>query len=195
MRQQITRVLTVMLLTGALAACGLSPQQASPEPRLSGQLARVVQGQRVSVQVSDVRTSPVLGLRGGLYGDSNELSVPGQVFIPRLRAETEAGLRMRGFDVVPAGQTLAAFDLQVAGLTYSVAEGRTVLGEVQLSATYVVRLRKDGRHYEGSYTAKLKKKFVKPPTDAANDRLISMVMSDALQRVFADQGISDFLAR
>lgn len=195
MRHQIIKILSVMLVLGGLTACGLSPQQAKPEPRLSGQLAQVAQGQRVSVQVSDSRTSPVLGRRGGLYGDSNELSVPGRVFLPRLRAETEAGLRMRGFDIASADQAPAVFDLRVAELTYAVAEGRTVMSEVSLSATYVVRLRKEGRNYEGSYTAKLKKKFVKPPTDAANDRLISIVMSDALQRVFADQGITDFLTR
>lgn len=195
MLQRITGLLAMVALAAGLAACGLSPQQASPEPRLSGQLARVAQGQRVSVQISDQRSSPVLGLRGGLYGDSNALSVQGANFLPRLQAETEAGLRMRGFDIAPQGQAPAMFDLQVTGLTYAVAEGRTVMGEVQLTATYMVRLRKDDRHYEGSYTAKLKKKFVKPPTDAANDRLVSMVMSDALERVFADQGISQFLAR
>lgn len=195
MQYAISRALAAVAMLAVLAGCGLSPQLAKPEPRLSGQLAAVAQGQAVSVQVSDGRSSPVLGRRGGLYEDTNVLSVEGKSFLPRLQAETEAGLRMRGFNIVPQGQTPAAFELQVTGLTYAVAEGRTVMSEVQLSATYLVRLRKEGRNYEGSYTAKLKKKFVKPPTDKANDRLVSMVMSDALQRVFEDKGISDFLMR
>ncbi|TDQ38928.1 putative lipoprotein [Thiopseudomonas denitrificans] len=195
MQYRIMKLLAVLALASGLAACGLSPQQARPEPRLSGQLAKVAAGQRVSVHISDGRSSPVLGSRGGLYGDSNALSVEGRTFMPRLQAEVEAGLRMRGFDIQPQGQAPATFDLQVTGLTYAVTEGRTVMSDVQLTATYLVRLRKDGRNYEGSYTAKLKKKFVKPPTDKANDRLVSMVMSDALQRVFEDRGISDFLAR
>ena len=195
MHYALTKMLAVMALLGSLVACGLSPQQVAPEPRLSGRLAPVAQGQAVSVHISDARSSPVLGSRGGLYDGTNALSVEGRSFLPRLRAETEAGLRMRGFNILPQGQAPAVFDLQVTGLTYAVAEGRTVLGEVQLTATYLVRLRKDGRNYEGSYTAKLKKKFVKPPTDNANDRLVSMVMSDALQRVFDDAGISRFLAQ
>lgn len=195
MQYAISRALAAVAMLAVLAGCGLSPQLAKPEPRLSGQLAAVAQGQAVSVQVSDGRSNPVLGRRGGLYEDTNALSVEGSSFLPRLQAETEAGLRMRGFSIVPQSQAPAAFDLQVTGLTYAVAEGRTLMSEVQLSATYLVRLRKDGRNYEGSYTAKLKKKFVKPLTDKANDHLVSMAMSDALQRVFEDKGISDFLVR
>lgn len=195
MRYTISRVLAVMAMLAMLAGCGLSPQLASPEPRLSGQLTAVAQGQTVAVHVSDGRSSPVLGSRGGLYDGTNALSVEGRSFLPRLQAETEAGLRMRGFNIVPRGQAPAAFDLQVTGLTYTVADGRTLLSDVQLTATYLVRLRKDGRNYEGSYTAKLKKKFVKPPSDQTNDQLVSMVMSDALQRVFDDKDISDFLLR
>lgn len=195
MKQRVMQLLVLLALAAGLAACGLSPQQARPEPRLSGTLAPVAQGQQVSVHVSDGRSSPVLGNRGGLYGDSNPLTVEARTVLPRLQAETEAGLRMRGFNIVPQGQAPAMFDLQVTGLTYQVAEGRTVMSEVQLTATYLVRLSKEGRNYEGTYTAKMKKKFVKPPTDAANTRLVSMIMSDALQRVFQDQGISDFLAR
>lgn len=195
MQQRMTGFFVGLAMLAGLAGCGLSPQQAKPEPRLSGQLSQVAQGQRVSVTISDVRSSPVLGHRGGLYEDSNVLSVEDRAFLPRLRAETEAGLRMRGFDIAPQGQAPATFDLQVTGLTYQVLESRTVLGEVELSATYLIRLRKEGRNYEGSYTAKLAKKFVKPPTDNANNQLVSQVMSDALQRVFEDPGISEFLVR
>lgn len=196
MQYKITiRVFAVIALLAGMVGCGLSPQLATPEPRLSGQLAPVAQGQRVSVHVSDGRSSPVLGNRGGLYDGTNALSVEGRSFLPRLQAEAEAGLRMRGFSIVPQGQAPATFDLQVTGLTYAVADGRTVMSEVKLTATYQVRLRKEGRTYEGSYTAKLNKKFVKSPSDKANEQLVSMVMSDALQRVFADRGISDFLVR
>lgn len=132
MQYRIMKLLAVLALASGLAACGLSPQQARPEPRLSGQLAKVAAGQRVSVHISDGRSSPVLGSRGGLYGDSNALSVEGRTFMPRLQAEVEAGLRMRGFDIQPQGQAPATFDLQVTGLTYAVTEGRTVMSDVQL---------------------------------------------------------------
>jgi uncharacterized lipoprotein len=194
MQQWIMRGLALVMLAG-LTACGLSPQKAAPEPRLSGTLAQVAQGQKVSVSVRDTRSSPALGSRGGLYGDTNFLRVEGSSFVPRLQAETEAGLRMRGFDIVPQGQAPASFDLQVVGLTYSVAKGRTVMSEVLLTATYQLRLRKDGRNYEGVYTAELKKKFLKPLSDEANNQLLSTVMSDALQRIFADRGVTEFLVK
>lgn len=188
---RLTLILNVVLL---LSACGLSPQQVYPEPRLSGTLAPVGQGQTVNVQVKDQRTSTVIGTRGGLYDQTNALTVVGKTVLPRLQAETEAGLRMQGFTPVPAGQAASEFTLALVELTYGVAEGRSAFGEAQLSASYRVNLRKAGHSYQGEYTAKLKKGFIKTPSDAANNELVTQVMSDALQRVFQDPGIARFLA-
>ena len=44
-----------------LVGCGLSPQYLTPEPRFTGQLMKVGQGQPVVVRVSDARTSQIIG--------------------------------------------------------------------------------------------------------------------------------------
>ena len=56
-------LITVTSLT--LVGCAHSPQQLSPQPKLTTQLAPVGRGQPVVVRVVDGRPSPTLGTRGG----------------------------------------------------------------------------------------------------------------------------------
>ena len=62
-------LITVTSLT--LVGCAHSPQQLSPEPKLTTQLAPVGHGQQVVVRVVDGRPSPTLGTRGGLYPETS----------------------------------------------------------------------------------------------------------------------------
>lgn len=194
MKKLLLPIAVVGLFMLGLSGCGLSPQQLYPEPRITGQLERVANGQTVSVAVDDQRTTSVIGHRGGLYAESNTLTVEGRTTFPRLQAETEAALRMRGFIPVPQGQAGSQLRLSIADLKYSVVEDRTVASKVQLTAVLAVEVHKEGQVYRGRYTANLDKGFVKPPTDSANNRLISWVMSDALERVFKDKGLLQFMA-
>lgn len=68
-------LITVTSLT--LVGCAHSPQQLSPEPKLTAQLAPVGHGQPVVVRVVDGRPSPTLGTRGGLYPETSAITVQG----------------------------------------------------------------------------------------------------------------------
>ncbi len=75
-------LITVTSLT--LVGCANSPQQLSPQPTLTTQLAPVGHGQQVVVRVVDGRRSPVLGTRGGLYPETSSITVQGADLIPKL---------------------------------------------------------------------------------------------------------------
>lgn len=192
MKQRLARLLTVAVLAGGLVACGLSPQQVQPVPRLEGRLPAVAQGQAVAVSVQDKRSSPVLGTRGGLY-ENNQLTAAPATLERGLREEAEAALRMQGF--VPQAGAGRQLDVQLTHLNYEVVEGRTVFGEVRLTASLHVNLRKPGADYQAEYVARLSKGFVKAPSAQTNDGLVSQVLTDALQRLFEDPAVAEFLAR
>ena len=194
MKMILKPVFALALLIFVLSGCGLSPQQLYPEPRISGTLERVASGQSVFVTLDDQRSSSVIGHRGGLYAETNTLTVESSTVFPRLQAETEAALRMRGFIPVSERQSGIEFRFSIADLQYSVMEVRTVASKVGLTAVLTVEVHKAGQIYRGRYTANLDKGFVKPPTDSANNRMISWVMSDALERVFNDGGLMRFMA-
>ena len=73
--------------TLTLVGCAHSPQQLSPQPKLTTQLAPVGRGQPVVVRVVDGRPSPTLGTRGGMYPETSAISVSSADLIPKLQAQ------------------------------------------------------------------------------------------------------------
>lgn len=192
MISKLGKSLLVAAVLVGLSACGLSPQQVHPEPRLEGRYPVVAQGQQVQLALRDSRPSPVLGNRGGVYAN-NPLTAESQAVLPRLQSEMEAGLRLQGFQ--PALAASRVLDIQLSKLSYQVAEGRTAFGEVNLEAVLQVHLRKEGANYRAEYVARLNKGFVKAPSVEANNQLVGQVLADVMQRLFEDQAAMAFLAR
>ena len=182
-------------LTGFLAGCGLSPQYLKPEPRFSGQVVAVGQGQPVTVRVSDERSSPVIGTRGGLYADSSAINVSGSAFIPRLQAETDAAVRMLGFTPMSQGADNAQLTLKLAELSYKATEKNPLSKETKLQAVYVLEVKNGSRRYNGRYVATLTQGYATAPNEQTNTEWVSKVLSEGLQRVFKDPAIGQLLAQ
>ncbi len=186
---------TVVVLTGILAGCGLSPQHLKPEPRFTGQMAAVGQGQQVTVQVSDARASAILGTRGGLYADSSAISVSGPDVLPRLQAESDAAVRMLGFTPVAQGSDNPQLTLKLTELSYKAVEKNAVAKEANLQAVYVLEVQNGSRRYNGRYAATLTQGYAKAPNEQTNNQWVSQVLSEGLQRVFKDPAIGQLLAQ
>lgn len=186
---------TVVVLTGILAGCGLSPQHLKPEPRFTGQMAAVGQGQQVTVQVSDARASAILGTRGGLYADSSAISVSGPDVLPRLQAESDAAVRMLGFTPVAQGSDNPQLTLKLAELSYKAVEKNAVAKEANLQAVYVLEVKNGSRRYNSRYAATLTQGYAKAPNEQTNSQWVSQVLSEGLQRVFKDPAIGQLLAQ
>lgn len=184
-----------VVLTGVLTGCGLSPQYLKPEPRFTGQVASVGQGQQVTVQVSDARSSAVIGTRGGLYADSSVINVSGPAFLPRLQAETDAAVRMLGFTPVARGTDNAQLNLKLTELTYQTVEKNPVAKEAKLQAVYVLEVKNGSRRYNGRYAATLTQGYAKAPNEQTNTEWVSQVLSEGLQRVFNDPAIGQVLGQ
>lgn len=184
-----------VVLTGVLAGCGLSPQHLKPEPRFTGQVAAVGQGQQVTVHVSDARASAVIGTRGGLYASSSAISVSGPAVLPRLQAESDAAVRMLGFTPVAQGSDNPQLTLKLTELSYQTVEKNAFAKEAKLQAVYALEVRNGSRRYNGRYAATLTQGFAKAPNEQTNTQWVSQVLSEGLQRVFKDPAIGQLLAQ
>lgn len=184
-----------ILFSVGLVGCGLSPQNLTPEPRFTGQLVAVGQGQPVQVRVMDARTSPIIGTRGGVYAQSNAITVNAQSFLPRLQAETEAAVRLLGFTPVAQRNSGAQLNLQLIELRYKAAEDNAFIKEAQLQAVYALDVQNGARRYNGRYAATLNQGYAKAPNEKTNTALVSQVLSEGLQRVFNDPAIGQLLAQ
>ncbi|MCF7203808.1 YajG family lipoprotein [Pseudomonas oligotrophica] len=178
-----------------LAGCALSPQQLDPDPKLTGTINPVGQGQPVVVRVVDGRSSPALGTRGGLYPETSSIIVPANKVLPKLQAQTEAAVRLLGFTPSPNAYNAPQLTLTLAELKYQSPKEGLYVTEANIGATLRVEVQNGGRRYNGRYGASLNQRFGMAPNEQTNTKLVSDVLSDALTRVFRDQSIGQLLAQ
>ena len=184
----LTMVGLGVLLT--LGGCAMSPQTVKVNPSVTvAESARETLSSRVSVTVFDERLTPVIGHRGGVY-DTNVITARDNLPLA-LRSAVERGLREMGASVVTS---VKAPQLQVYldSLEYTVPEGSYVT-QVQVKAKIRVAVMHAGKRFEGSYSADISERVPKAPSDKKNEELLNQVLSDVLERLFADQKLQGFM--
>ncbi|MBD8574819.1 hypothetical protein IFR09_14175 [Pseudomonas syringae] len=192
LRRVLFGLLAVSSLT--LVGCAHSPQQLSPQPRLTAQLAPVGQGQPVVVRVVDGRPGPTLGTRGGLYPETSAISVNGAELLPKLQAQAEAAVRLLGFTPSQGGNA-PQLTITLAELRYQSPKEGMYVTEATISSTFRADVRNNTRTYSGRYAASLDQRFGMAPNQETNTKLVGDVLSDALTRVFQDQTVANTLAQ
>jgi uncharacterized lipoprotein len=176
-----------------LAGCALSPQQLTPQPKLTSSLTPVGQGQPVVVRVVDGRSSPVLGTRGGLYPETSSISVSPEYVLPKLQAEAEAAVRLLGFTPSPNAYNAPQLTITLADLKYQSPKEGMYVTEADISASIRADVQGSSRRYTGRYGASLNQRFGTAPNQRTNSKLVSDVLSDALTRAFKDPTIGQVL--
>ncbi|KTB69081.1 hypothetical protein AO066_19305 [Pseudomonas fluorescens] len=185
-------LITVTSLT--LVGCANSPQQLTPEPKITTQLAPVGHGQPVSVRVVDGRPSPTLGSRGGLYPETALVSVNAQDVLPKLQAQAEAAVRLLGFTPSANAPGAPQLTITLAELKYQSPKDGLYVTEASIGATFKSDVTAGTRRYSGRYGASLNQRFGMSPNQETNTKLVSDVLSDALTRLFKDPSIGSLLS-
>ena len=184
-------LITVTSLT--LVGCAHSPQQLSPQPKLTTQLAPVGRGQPVVVRVVDGRLGPTLGTRGGMYPETSAISVSSADVIPKLQAQAEAAVRLLGF--TPTNSPgVPQLTVTLAELKYQSPKDGLYVTEASIGATFKSDVSAGTRRYSGRYAASLNQRFGMSPNQETNTKLVSDVLSDALTRLFKDPSIGQLLS-
>jgi uncharacterized lipoprotein len=191
------RLLFGLLAVGSLTlvGCANSPQQLSPQPKLTSQLAAVGHGQPVVVRVVDGRPSPTLGTRGGLYPETSAISVQGSDLLPKLQAQAEAAVRLLGFTPTSNSGNAPQLTVTLSDLKYQSPKEGLYVTEATISSTFRADVQNNGRSYSGRYAASLNQHFGMVPNEETNTKLVSDVLSDALTRMFKDQTIGQMLGQ
>ncbi|MGH8435946.1 MAG: YajG family lipoprotein [Pseudomonas sp.] len=178
-----------------LVGCAHSPQQLSPQPKLTAPLTAVGQGQPVVVRVVDGRPSPTLGTRGGLYPETSAISVAAADVVPKLQAQAEAAVRLLGFTPSPNAYNAPQLTITLAELKYQSPKEGLYVTEATISATFRADVQNATRRYSGRYGSSLDQRFGMAPNQQTNTKLVSDVLSDALTRTFKDPTIGQMLAQ
>lgn len=183
----------VAVLSLGLSGCALSPQQLNPTPKITTQIMPVGNGQPIAVRVVDGRSSPALGTRGGLYADTSTISVPSNTLQPKLQAEVEAGVRLLGFTPNVNAYNAPQMTVTLTRLSYQSPKEGLYVTEATIGAELRVDVRNGGRSHSSRYSATLNQGFGMAPNEETNTRLVSDVLTDALNRAFSDPAIGQIL--
>lgn len=178
----------------SLVGCAHSPQQLSPQPKLTTQLNPVGRGQPVVVRVVDGRPSQSLGTRGGMYPETSTISVNGNDVVPKLQAQAEAAVRLLGFTPTQGGSNAPQLTVTLAELKYQSPKDKMYVTEATIGATFRADVANANRRYSGRYGASLDQRFGMAPNQETNTKLVSDVLSDALTRLFKDPTVGQVLA-
>lgn len=184
---------TALIAGLSLTGCANSPQVLRLQPAITAQLTPVGQGQAVSVRVVDGRSSPVLGSRGGLYAETSTVSVDSQDLVARLQGQAETAVRLLGFTPGAGAYGAPQLVLTVESLKYQTPQGSYVT-EASINTTLRADVQNSARRYSGRYSANLNQRFGMAPNEETNVKLISDVVSDALNRTFKDPEVSNILS-
>ncbi|MAM56958.1 MAG: hypothetical protein CMN25_06440 [Salinicola sp.] len=185
-----------MLLLGLLTACAQSPQILSVSPKVSGDFPHTGNGQSVALEVVDGRDSSVIGTRSGTASSTSTITVEAHDVIPKIRAQAENALRSMGFNPTNQNDGGPALTLTLSELNYArgTAE-QPLLGASQLQAVIQAEVDNGGNTYTGRYTAKRSQSYALKPDWDTNNRMVSELLSNALDRTFRDQQLANLLAR
>ncbi|GAB2796898.1 YajG family lipoprotein [Halomonas shantousis] len=189
-----TLLLAVLMLV--LAGCAQSPQVLRVSPKVSGNFLHAGQGQEVTVTAVDGRTSDVLGTRSGSAASTATISVSPHDVVPKLQEQAEIALRSMGFVPTQQAGNHPSLTLTLQQLQYTRGNAdKPLLDAAHLQAVIEARAVNGRNTYTGTYTAKRDQSYAIKPDWETNNRMVSDLLSDALNRVFSDPEIARTLER
>lgn len=184
-----------MAMLLALAACS-SPHQLQPDPQRSVAVPASGSGQAITVIAADDRPSDVLGTRTGSASSTATITVSPHEIVPRLQAEAERAVRDMGFaptaEPAPGRPTLT---LTLKQLSYQRGQSQPLVDEARLESVIEAVATNDGQTYTGTYTSRRVQSYAVKPDKATNQRMVTDLLSDGLNRAFADPQLGQLLAR
>ncbi|HNG49971.1 MAG TPA: YajG family lipoprotein [Plasticicumulans sp.] len=193
---RLSAVLRRSLLCAVLAVaggCALSPQTLNIHPSLDVAAPPLGRGRPLMLEVIDARTQPaVFGTRGGVYqtatvGPRNDVAAAvRQALAERL---TAAGFVLSAPQ--PGSRTLR---VELLRIDYH-ASGEPTVGEVRTSCEVRAIAGNAASSYSGNYRANSVRQVVGSPGVEDNEQIVNEIISQALQRMLADRGLLETLAR
>lgn len=176
----------------SVAACAYSPQQITVDPVIAATGERFGNGRVVSVVVEDRRENKVLGTRGGAYPKTSTITI-GNSLTDAIARSAEATLAAQGFSVNSSAEPQLEMKILVDELVYDKPED-SLTGEVNLKSVLSVELSAGGETYTGRYQTASQRQLIVAASEKKNTEIINEILSQTLQRLFADPKVKVFVS-
>lgn len=179
-----------------LAGCAQSPHYLQVDPEIGQNLPRTGSGQSVTVNVVDGRDSDVMGTRSGAAMSSAIITVEAHNLIPKLQKQAEEALTQMGFNpTTQPAEGQPSMTLTLTQLNYAQDDAYPLIDKALLLARFSAEVVNDRKTYTGIYTAKREQTYAMKPRRETNARMVTELLSSALDRTFSDPKVGNLLAR
>ena len=183
-----------LLFVLILAGCALSPQAVVINPDLK--VATNVTNPKptsISVEVTDTRSSPIIGQRGGVYAETSNISTDDNM-TATLEKKVGTALSEMGYTVVKKGGTAnAVLAVRIINIHYVANTEKKVLQNIETKVEVQAVCKKNGKEFTGSYSATRKKDLIKVPSEQENEQLVNETFSVVLDSMLQDKDLISFI--
>lgn len=185
------RYLVILVTMFLVAGCAKSPQQVSYKPGVLTNSS--LQGNGITFDLSfiDGRSSEILGSRGGAYEDTSLISLDSNA-LGNIEGHIQSRLVLSGYNM---GDTSVSsmWTVKLEELTYNVTEISSIKDMLNVTAKMSVVIVKGNSTYTNSYSSKSGEEIVGLASETKNETAINRALNSAIDALFRDQGINDFL--
>jgi uncharacterized lipoprotein len=174
-----------------LAGCAKSPQQVTFDAQVSEGSVWVGKGKRAELQVVDARSSTNIGSRGGIYQSTSTLSLDNRA-TEDMSIYLQTRLLTAGFKLSNT-EPFSKWTVKLTDLTYDYKKVKGMRDQVEITSGISVEIVSGLSTYTNEYSASSVNELVTLASDAQNQEWINTTLNAALDQLFADAGINDFL--
>jgi len=183
--------LIALALAVSLIGCASSPQQVHLNPQIDVS-SRLTKQPAVQLTINDLRPSPSMGTRGGVYGSTNHITADRNLS-DSLRPAAIKALNELGARVDASSPFPIALSLDIEKVSYQVDQNSSLPIQITLDAAIRASASKEGKSFSGRYESSKMHKFIKAPSEQRNEEIINEILSDTLNRVFNDPRLLTFM--
>ena len=185
-----TLIIAFML---GISGCALSPQVIKVNPDIQlADTAAVSKPVKLALNVIDARSSPVIGQRGGVYKDTSDISTS-ENMTGDLQRQISAALKRMGYEVTGKGESSDAdLTVRISNMKYT-ASSEKLLNKIEIKVAIHAVINKNGKEFNGDYSATRKKDYVKLPGIDENEKIVNEALAVVLQSMLQDKDLLSFI--
>ena len=185
--------IVLVAFTLGISGCALSPQviEVNPDIRLADTPA-VTTPVKLKLNVIDTRSSPVIGQRGGVYKDTSDISTS-ENMTGNLHRQISAALMQLGYEVAGKGEPSDAdLTVRISNMKYTASSDK-LLNKIEIKVAIHALITKNGKEFNGDYSATRKKDYVKLPSIEENAKIVNEALTVVLQSMLQDRDLVAFI--
>lgn len=182
----------VLMLSLLVMACAHSPQQVTVAPVLSMEGEAYGNNRPVNVVVDDRRESKAIGSRGGVYSETSVITVQNDLSQALLSA-AKGKLAVQGFNVNSGNTEATSLTVVLEDISYEPIN-TSIGNNVEVQVVMAAELASQGETFTGRYKSKTQRQSVMAPDEEDNSKMLSELISQTMDRMFADPKVKAFLS-